>query len=264
MAANMLGAAFQRAFGKRFWLATALFIAALTFDSGLNLIKQLLKPAYIGNDICVFYYYFFPVSYGGVYCKYFAAMLAALPYATAYSEERDMLPFVIARTGVVQNSISKMVCSAVSGGAALALGSAFFIIGLSSKMPLVTESRLFESQWIPFYSLLNSGDGMWYFVVCIYLSFLTGFLWGGTAMYVSAYIRNELAVIAAPFVLSFLLVQINRLLRLGDNLRLDQLLSGRAWLGSCAATLLAATASVLVIWAVCALLFARKVKKELR
>ncbi|MDR2357209.1 MAG: hypothetical protein LBD92_03860 [Oscillospiraceae bacterium] len=255
---------FKRAVNLKLAVAAILFAFAIALDTGFSVIDVLVNYDISPWQTCVFYYYFMAISFGGVYCHYFAAMLAALPYSASHAEEAGMYPFVLIRAGVRRNCAAKMLCSSITGGFALACGAAFFLLALASRMPLVTSDELFAYQWIPFYALLNTGSGALYFAVCVYLQFLTGFLWGGAAVLVSAYIKNKFVVFASPFVLSFVLTQICRLLRLGDDARLDYLLSGRAWLGSGAATLLAATAAVLVIWSACTAVFIRKARGDMR
>lgn len=261
MAGNVLVSSLKRAFRVKFWLASLLVIAALSFDSLPTLITALSSPVNPKGTICVHYFYFNAVSFGGVFSRYFIAILAAIPFSLEYIEEYEMFPYILSRTRMKSYAVSKMLSAALSGGLALAFGGLLFILALSLKLPLMTESRLIEMQWIPFYNLLVLGNGIGYFVACIALLFLNGFLWGGVAMCVSAHIPNKFVVIAAPFVLSFLLVQICRLLRLGNNFRLDYLLTGRAWLGSTTVTIVVPVLAVVVIWGICCVKFTQKLRK---
>lgn len=261
MAGNMLVESLKRAFRVKFWLASLMVIAAISFDSWPTLITALSSPLNPKGTISVHYFYFNAVSFGGVFSRYLIAMLAAIPFSAEYIEEYEMFPYILARTRTIRYGVSKMLSAALSGGLALAFGGLLFMLALSLKLPLITESRLLEMQWIPFYDLLISGNGISYFAVCIALMFLNGFLWGGAAMCISAYIPNKFVVIASPFVMSFLLVQICRLLRLNNNIRLDYLLTGRAWLGSTTATLVAPVLVVALIWGICCVKFTQKLKK---
>lgn len=261
MAVNILRANIRRAFGFRFALAVMLSAAALASDSVSTLISAAQRPFNPDDIISVHYFYFNAVSFGGVFSHYFAALLAGLPFAASYAEEHGMLPYLLCRTSRIKYCVSKMLVSALAGGLALSCGALVFMLLLAMKFPLVTERTLFEMQWIPFFGLLNDG-GVTYFIACLYLAFLKGFLWGGVAMCVSAYLPNQFVVTASPFVLSFILVQIYRLSRLSDSLRLDRLLSGRVQIGSEFCTLAAAAIAVAAVWAICAVLFVRKLKKE--
>jgi hypothetical protein len=260
MAVNILRANMRRAFGFRFALAVTLSVAALASDSVSTLISAVQRPFSPDDIISVHYFYFNAVSFGGVFSHYFAALLAGLPFAASYAEEHGMLPYLLCRTSRIKYCVSKMVVSALAGGLALFCGALIFMLLLTTKFPLVTERTLFEMQWIPFFGLLNDG-GATYFIACLYLAFLKGFLWGGAAMCVSAYLPNKFVVTASPFVLSFILVQIYRLSRFPDNMRLDRLLSGRVQIGSEICTLVTAAVTVVAVWTICAVLFTRKLKK---
>lgn len=245
-------------------LAVVLSAAALAFDSISTLITALHRPFNPDDIISVHYFYFNAVSFGGVFSHYFAALLAGLPFAISYAEEYEMLPYLLCRSGRFKYCASKMFVSALAGGLTLFCGALLFMLLLAVKFPLVTERTLFEMQWIPFFGLLDRGNGAAYFAVCLYLAFLKGFMWGGAAMCVSAYLPNKFVVTISPFVLSFALVQIYRLGRFPDNLRLDRLLSGRAQIGSETFTLVTAAVAVVAIWGLCAILFTRKVKRGMR
>ncbi|MDR2044592.1 MAG: hypothetical protein LBQ15_09560 [Clostridium sp.] len=264
MAADIVTANLRRAFRAKFWLAAVLFAAALGFDSGGSIVWALRNPVDPQSVTSVHYFYFNAVSFGGAYSHYLAAMLAGLPFAGSYAEELAMFPYLLSRTRTVRYCLSKMACAALSGGLALTAGAFLFLAVLSLKLPLVTEAKLFESQWIPFYELLSTGSGISYFVVCLYFAFLSGALWSGAAMLVSVYLPDKLVVTVSPFVLSFVLTQICRLTKLDDHFRLDRMLSVRVWLGSVGATIAAATLAVAGIWLVCCVWFTRRVKRGLR
>lgn len=259
----MLSASLKRAFRWRFWIAVLLVAFAIAFDSWATLLWALSNTFNPDGILCVHYFLFNSVSFGGVFGQYFIAILAAIPFSTEYVEEHNMLPYILARTRPVRYGFSKMFSAALSGGLALALGGILFITALSLKLPLVSHSRLFEMQWIPYFSLLNYGDGIGYLIVFIALMFLKGFLCGGLCICISAYIPNKFVVTASPFVMSFVLVQICRLMRITDKFRLDYLLSGRSWLGSTSIRLIFLVSAVAITWGICCVIFTKRIRRGL-
>lgn len=252
----------KRAFKLPFLYAVLLVIVCFVLDNYDDLVTALfISPDIAKNVTSVFYFYFNAVAFGGVFTRYLFAMIAALPFAVQYVTERKsgMTLYLISRTGRGEYCLSKMIISALSGGLALFIGSLIFIFILSIRLHLVVPSDLIEYKWIPYYTLLASGGGVPYFAAALFLMFLTGVLWGGLACCTSAFAADTYVVIASPFMLCFMQMQISRLLCLPNNARLEMLICGRGQWGSNVTSLLLLGALIILIIAGSTLLFTCKI-----
>lgn len=187
-----------------------------------------------GSVGCVMYYFFNSFSLGGMFSEYFAAIMAAIPFATNFCQETEggLTVYKISRCGSRAYIRSKFLVASLLGGLTLFLGGLIFILPLTAYLPIVTPAKLFESEWIPFYQALAYGNGVLYLVIVLYISFLNGALWGSVGLCASAFFPNSYVAICAPFIFRFILVQIGRLLKIPDGLRLDMLLCARGYLYS--------------------------------
>ncbi|WMJ89762.1 hypothetical protein [Anaerocolumna sp. MB42-C2] len=259
---RILKADAKRAFRLPFLFAVLAVIADFVFDNYSALINALfINPDMAHDATSVFYFYFNAVAFGGVFTRYLSAMIAALPFSAGYITERQsgMTLYLISRTGRREYCLSKIIISAASGGLALFAGSLIFLFILSTRLQLTIPSDLVENQWIPYYELLKSGGGIPYFAAVLFLMFLTGMLWGTLACAISAFVTDTYVVIASPFLLCFLQIQISRFLRLPNNYRLEMLLYGRGQWGSYHISLLLLGLLILLIITCCTFLFTRKV-----
>ncbi len=250
----------KRALGFPLLSAVLAVIVGFLFDNYSDL--KFLASKQGRENLSVFYYYFNSVSFGGMFSTYLFALIAALPFAAEYAEERQsgMALYLVSRSGVSHYGISKMLTAAIAGGLALCLGSIIFVAALSTQLPLVRPSDLVEHAGLPYDALLASGGGIRYFLAAWYLLFLTGALWASAAMCVSAFAPDRYVVIASPFLLCFLTVQFARLFRIPDAARLDMLLVGRAQWGSEMVSLLLAGTVIALFVAGLTFVFCRRVK----
>ncbi|MDR2569313.1 MAG: hypothetical protein LBD23_03315 [Oscillospiraceae bacterium] len=258
----MINNDFYRAFGTRFLVSTLLVAITMVADSGQDFL-QMSKGEFIPHDgTTVLYYYLYPVSFGGVFSRHFIALLAGLPFAIGYIDEYKMFPYIVYKSGASKYCFSKMVTCAISGGIAVASGRLLFISILMIKFPLVSEFILLEYEWMPYSILLTHNGGVFFVLLHLLLSFLTGFFWGAIAMCVSVFFPNKLVVTTSPFIFSFTLTQLYRLTRMPDELRLDRLLTGRGWNGSVSATLINTIIMVFTLFGLCSFLFSKYLRKK--
>ena len=220
-----------------------------------------VSPNSKGSSLCVFYFFFNSYSFGGVFMAYFSSLLAALPFAARYSHEYrgGLYIYAISRCGKRRYARSKLLAAGLSGGATMFLGGLIFIIVLATYLPIITPSRLKDFQGMPYYNALANGSGLGYFAATLYLSFLSGVLWGCVGMCVSAFLPDPYVAICAPMVLNFIFVEFGRLTGLPPSLRLDLLLRARGSFISDAVTLALLT---LLVFSLCWLfyrLFLRRV-----
>lgn len=219
-------------FRLHFLLSVVGVFLCLVLDNGEFLRNSIHNPyadPYAeGSTLCVLYFYFNAVSMGGVFSAYVIPILAAVPYAASYALEAEnrMVIYKAVRAGNRSYFRSKILVSALTGGACTALGSLLFMGALSTYLPITTPAMLQSAQAF----LYQQFPGFpW---VLIYLAFLSGTLWAVSGMCISAFLPSPYLAMCFPMILQFLLVETGRLLVLPPEYRLDLLLNGRSGLGS--------------------------------
>lgn len=217
------------------------------------------------SPICIMYYVFNSLSFGGVFTGYFSTTMAAIPFATDYCWELGdgMCTYKISRCGRHTYVRSKFLVAAALGGLTMSLGELVFILILSTHLPIVTQEKILESQWIPFFHSLTIGGGVPYLAIVLYLSFLSGALWSSIGLWISAFFSSSYVAVCAPFIFRFLLVQVGRLLNLPNGLRLDRLLVARGTIYSDSVTLEVTTVTVLLLIFLCYRLFMRRMERRI-
>lgn len=215
--------------------------------------------------ICVMYYFFNSFSFGGVFSQYFAAIMAAIPFSANYCEEEKggMSIYKISRCGKSEYIRSKFLIASLLGGLTLFLGGLLFTAILATYLPIVTPSKIFESEWIPFYHALTIGHGIPYMAIVLYISFLGGALWASVGLCASAYFPSSYIAVCTPFIFRFVLTEIGRLLKLPNELRLEMLLSARGEICTDTVTLVITTIEVLVLIFLCYRLFAKRITRRI-
>lgn len=250
-----------------FLLAVFGVVLGFCFDNWQDLSNFFVAPLIRGENppICVLYYFFNSFSFGGVFSEYFAAIMAAIPFAANYCQETNggMGIYKISRCGKYAYARSKFLVASMLGGMTLLLGGLIFILALQIYLPLVTSEQIFETSWAPFSSTLIIGNGWPYFVIVLYISFLGGALWASVGLFASAYFPSRYVAICAPFISRFILTQIGRLLNLPNGLRLEILLCAAGKIYSDVITLAGITAAVLVLIFLCYHLFAKRIERRL-
>lgn len=278
MAGDALFPGLRRGLNWKLLAAVGLSSAALFLDGSKEIMRVMREGVteggsfftetgifHPGDNSCAIKYLWISIAFGGVFGNDFSAMLAALPAAGQYVEERKMAPYLVTRAGSAQYALGKLLSAALFGGLALALGTALFTAVLATRMPLIIDGFLLEmGEGVPYYAAMSGRGGLPYAAWAVYFAFLRGFLWGGAAGCVSIYLPNLFAVTACPMVLSFLLHRLGSLAGLEGELRLDLLLQMRAWLGSPTLTAAVVTGVVLALWCVCLWLFWRKLREGRR
>ena len=253
-------------FRLHFLLSVVGVFLCLVLDNGEFLRNSIHNPyadPYAeGSILCVLYFYFNAVSMGGVFSAYVIPILAAVPYAASYALEAEnrMVIYKAVRAGNRSYFRSKILVSALTGGACTALGSLLFMGALSTYFPITTPAMLHSAQAFPYHQLLKLGFP-W---VLIYLSFLSGSLWAVTGMCISAFLPSPYLAMCFPMIFQFLLVEAGRLLGIPSEYRLDLLLNGRSGLGSDSGTLLFLT--ILTVGAVIlsGILFRKQCERSLQ
>lgn len=252
---------------RPFLLAVFGVVLGFCFDNWQDLRNSINNPLISGENppICVMYYFFNSFSFGGVFSEYFAAIMAAIPFAANYCHETEggVSIYKISRCGRCAYVRSKFLVASMLGGLTLSLGGLIFILVLATYLPLVTPEQIFETSWLPFSRALSIGNGAPYFVIVLCISFLGGALWGSVGLCASAYFPSVYVAVCAPFIFRFVLVQIGRLLKLPSGLRLDQLLEARGIIYSDRVTFIVTTALVLALIFLCYRLFCMQLERRI-
>lgn len=242
-------------------------VLGFCFDNWQDLRNFFISPLISEEkpSVCVMYYFFNSFSFGGVFSEYFAAIMAAIPFAANYCQETDggLSIYKISRCGKYIYARSKFLVASILGGLTVSLGGLVFILALSSYLPLVTPEQFHEISWLPFSRALTIGNGTPYFAIVLYISFLGGALWGSVGLCASAYFPSLYVAICALFIFRFVLVQIGRLLELPGGLRLDLLLVARETVYSDTITFIITTAIVLVLIFLCYRLFCAQLERRI-
>lgn len=255
-AINLVGQDVRRSLSPRL-LLTILLIAFSVLLDNLDAVR------FVGDSSgpSVYYFLFFSISFGGLFGRYFLAMLCALPFATGFLTEYDnyFLPYAVVRSNKRAYLASKFAIGSLSGGVAAALGLALLIATLSIWCPPIVVEE-FDPTWYYMRSVTLS-NGMPYYLYSVYYAFLIGCLWAGIAVCISAYIRSIYFTVAAPFVASFMLSHSLKLLRIPNEYRIDMWLNMRTIINSEGVTMGVSAIFVVVILALLGLLFMRKGKR---
>lgn len=132
-----------------------------------------------------------------------------LPFGTAFATELEdkAYPFWIVRTGVSRYSFCKFLAAALSGFLSIAIGIGLFALILSAFFPFFTQI----SSGDPYVVLLDQNRPGAYLLLQMIHYGLSGALFAGGAMAVSAYIPNKFSVVAIPVVVFWVLMRLTSL-----------------------------------------------------
>ena len=134
---------------------------------------------------------------------------------------------------------------------------------LGTYLPIVTPEEILESKGIPFFHALTIGGGVPYLAIILYISFLSGALWGSVGLCTSAFFPSSYVAICAPFIFRFFLTQIGRLLKLPNGLRIEMLLCARGKIYSDSVTLIVTTMVVLALVFLSYRLFTERIERRI-
>lgn len=249
-----------------------------------TVIKEGVLPVIIGVILCICldtwnqlpflwnghtdvnYYWFNAFSFGGFYSVYVIPMLSCIPYASSFCEEyrSNMVSILVSKTNVRIYCFAKVLITTLSGGLSLAAGGGLFIFLASRFTVLVNQQSLVEFKGLPYYSLMQDGNGIKFFVISVFLLFLSGVLWSGVGLLVSTFVCNRYMIFATPFISSFFLTRFYVILNIPPYFRLDLLLRARSNLGTDMQTISLTTLTVFILTVVFGYLFYKRAKKVIK
>ena len=224
--------------------------------------------AIIDVSVSAYYYYFCSLTFGALFGPYLIPMLCTLPCAVFFCEERSsgLWRNSLARSSWKNYFISRFIISTLSGGLVFALGVLLIFGGLCLRLPLFSADDLSFFETFYYGRIALSHPVLYVFIAAAY-SFFSGCIYAAFATAVSAFTPSRSAVVAAPFVLSFIWVRIAVLANLPAQCRLDQWLTMRltfdGQIGSEIMTFLLCSLLTLAIVLACGVVFCRQGKKVL-
>lgn len=252
-------AEFRRAMNIWFILGIVGVSFSICFDSWNDLIRS------IENSNGYVHYFFWNSAFGGMCRTYLLPIFATFPFAASFSNEKKSksLAYIVSREGTKRYCIIKYVVNAISGGMVVAIGTAFVLLMLSIKFPMVNSD--FQDVQITdmFHSWLAVNYPMKYSIVEICLGFFRGVIWSSVGLLVSIYIEDAFVVTVSPYMINYAFIQFCRLLQIDNRYRLDMILMGRTIVRSSFDTLIIALISTLIIALIIGIVFVKNILRGL-
>lgn len=242
------------------WIIAILGVGfSICFDSWNDLLRSL------ENGVGSIHYIFQNSSIGGVCRSYFLPVFSTVPFACSFCREyKDRIfPFIVAREGRKKYCVAKFILSVVSGGLVVAIGTGGLILLLSCKLPVSDGAYQEALMADKFHFWVAIHRPVAYGFIEIISGFLRGMIWSGVALCVSAYIPDAFVVTISPYLLSFCVVQVYRLLKVPDIYRLDKLMTGNTIIRSSFFTLGICAVATGAILCLLGILFYKRVRKRM-
>ena len=136
------------------------------------------------------------------YCTMFMPIIAALPFVTAFCNERNTgsIRLNIVRTGKLRYYIGKFVSAVISAGLAVTLGCAVFAAIVYPIFPTVNDCKeLSRSFFIE--DNFSMATELWHF-------FSGTFIYGAVsvlpAFFMSSFVKNHYIITCVPFMLAYI------------------------------------------------------------
>ena len=149
--------------------------------------------------------------FGGLYgyCNMFMPIIAALPFVTAFCNERNTgnIRLNIIRTGKMRYYISKYLSAIISAGTAVVLGCIIYAVVVYSIFPTDSDCKEFRVLVMP-----HDERGVKEFLGFIPGVFMYGAISVLPAFFLSGFVKNHYLITCIPFMLTyFLRVSLNKL-----------------------------------------------------
>lgn len=227
---------------------------------GIDSVDLLPKLFQKDSALDVHYFWFNAITYGGIYGKYFLAVIVTLPYSGDFCIEymQGVWRYILMKSGRKCYAFTKYVACFISGGGVAAAGGSLFIMLASGNLELFLERRYVEIQMIPFAELLMESPKK-YFAIALYLIFLSGGLWSCIGYTISCYFPFKYAVHISPFLIAFIITRINVIFNIPNRLRIDYWYIGRTLPLDGKYGIFVVSVVTIFIWCVLVLVFYKKV-----
>ncbi len=244
----------------RFLLPIVLISLCIPLDS-IDVFDAVFR---YGIQTDVHYFWLNSIIYGGIYGSSFINVLAALPHADSFCQdyEQGLWRYLIARGTTGRYVARKLGKVFFTSGLVACLGGGLFICGAATIMPLFDNARYIEVVFLPFCELLKECP-VQYFIIMLYLLFLSGGFWSSISWCFSVYIPVRYLVYLFPFMGAFLLTRVNTLMQLPLEWRLDFMLKGRAGASDYKEYLFVVSAEILLFTFFGGVMACKKIKRRL-
>ena len=251
------------------WIPAVLGVGfSILFDSWNDLFRAL------SSNTGSVHYFFENSSLGGACRSYFLPIFTAFPFASSFCREyRDRaFSLIVYREGRKNYCRAKFIINALCGGGVAAAGTGLLFFFLSLCFPVVNPAYL-EGPNAPYQNVVPTDlFHLWtavyypalYGFVEMAAAFLRGVLWANVALCVSAYFPDPFVTVLAPNLGSFLIVQMYRLLRVPDEYKVSNLMTGRMIVHSSFVTLVICGLAVLLCSCILWVLFEKRVGKRIK
>ncbi len=136
------------------------------------------------------------------YCNMFMPIIAALPFVTAFCNERNTgnIRLNIVRTGKLRYYIAKFVSAVISAGLAVTLGCAVFAAIVYPIFPTVEDCKELSRSFFRTENFSVATE-LWHF-------FSGAFIYGAVsvlpAFFMSSFVKNHYIITCVPFMLAYI------------------------------------------------------------
>lgn len=209
-----LGANLKQAILSKYFIIVVLLTFGLYLTSSYEIfIKLSMRP---NTDVLYFFGFLHNV---GIY-ESMLVLCSVLPFGLSFYFDwsNKNYYFSVARCGKKSYSISKICATAVSGGAAIALGMLLFLVFISFFVPWVDVKGSEYGSYVSAFqnsiaagtvqypcltTYLLEGNYVLFYALSLYLIFLYGAFWAVVGLCASAYIPNPFITVFSPYILLF-------------------------------------------------------------
>ena len=136
------------------------------------------------------------------YCTMFMPIIAALPFVTAFCNERNTgsIRLNIVRTGKLRYYIGKFISAVISAGLAVTLGCAVFAAIVYPIFPTVDDCKEMSTSFF-IEENFSIATELWHF-------FSGAFIYGAVsvlpAFFMSSFVKNHYIITCVPFMLAYI------------------------------------------------------------
>ena len=219
--------------------------------------------SFINNQVLtdVHYYWFNSLIFAGVYGSSFICILSTVVYSDMFCREYDsgIWRYVIVRTGKLKYVVQGFLKAFFGGGITLCGGGLLFLLMTCPIFPVFDVNRYGEISILPFSHILKTSPGL-YFLIMLFLLFLTGGLWSCVSFCFSVYVPVKKMVYLFPFIVRFIMGRIMVIFKIPNEWRFDFMLCGRSGPQNELAYIAIVMIGVLLVVLFCGCLFYKKVK----
>lgn len=163
---------------------------------------------------------------------YLFALCPTFVFSTCFCEDyrSRQLGGIIIRSGKKNYCLSKFFVSIISCGLFTAIGVSILIVIINVIFGIPNNiDSIMIWKGMPFGDLVINKKFQLYFLVQVYIAFLSGAFYGVLGMVSSVFIPNRYIAYTAPIIVSYFLVAIYNIFYIPDMFRVDYIFTGMAF-----------------------------------